>query len=94
MHRESSIEHPCCALLTQYGWEVVKVGHTGYPDRIAIKRRFCVWLEFKTADGRLTAAQKRRIPKLEKKGQIVVVIDSVDKLRNYLDHNYYPFSSF
>lgn len=92
MRRESSIEHPCCVLLEQRGWVVLKVGHAGYPDRIALKCERFIWLEFKTATGSLTPAQARRLPKLRKLNQQVLIVDDVDELRTMLDRGYYPFT--
>src|SRR5438128_10674361 len=60
---------------TLQGYIVVKMGRGGFPDDLILMggaRHF--WAEFKTSYGRLTAAQKRRIPRLEAIGEVVRLI--------------------
>ena len=74
--REDSIEARGVRLIESRGWAQVKVGREGWPDRLVITgpgRHF--WWEVKTDEGRLTPAQKRRIPWLRARGETVVVGD-------------------
>lgn len=73
--RESSTEDRGQKLLEAEGWEVVKVGHKGLPDRqILFGGGLHAWWEAKKdADSPLTPLQERRIPKLRRLGELVIV---------------------
>lgn len=59
--------------LERRGIESRKDGRVGYPDRIVLLGFGChVWIEHKSARGRLTKAQRRVFPKLEAKGEIII----------------------
>jgi hypothetical protein len=51
------------------GWEVIKVGHNGWPDRLFVKGGLHVWIELKRAKGgRRAVLQERRIKSLRDHG--------------------------
>lgn len=51
------------------GWETVKVGRDGWPDRVFIRGGLHVWIEMKRAKtGRASVLQGRRIESLRKHG--------------------------
>jgi hypothetical protein len=62
---------------SQFDVDTVKCGKNGIPDRLVIVGP-CrhVWFEFKQPGGGLTPAQKRRIPKMRSRGEVVHLIDS------------------
>ncbi len=78
MARESGIETRACVTLKASGIETVKCGKNGLPDRFVIVGP-CrhVWFEFKQPGGGLTPAQRRRIPKMRARGEVVYIIESV-----------------
>lgn len=71
--RETNQEKTTTRLLEKAGYESRKDGRCGYPDRFVLvgHSRHC-WIEHKTDRGRLTAAQKRVIPRLEARGDVVI----------------------
>lgn len=80
MARESHIERSACRLLQQAGCLTPKAGTDGWPDRLVIwapGRHF--WIEFKTPTGRLTTAQKVRIPRLMARGEEIYVVTSASE---------------
>ena len=59
---------------------LIKAGTDGWPDRLVIwapGRHF--WIEFKTPTGRLTTAQKVRIPRLMARGEEIYVVTSASE---------------
>lgn len=75
--RESRIEKRGGQLLRREGFESLKLGKDGTPDRIvflSLNRHF--FIEWKTPTGRLTVAQVRRIPKLLARGELVFILDN------------------
>jgi hypothetical protein len=81
--RESGLEARGCRALKALGFETVKCGENGLPDRLVIVGP-CrhIWHEWKQPGGVLTPAQKRRIPKMREQGEVVYVIDSIDMAVN------------
>jgi len=70
----TSVEQPLVEGCKALGWAAVKVGMEGLPDRLvlyAAGRHF--WVETKRRDGRLTPAQKVRIPWLRARGETVFI---------------------
>ena len=75
--------------------EYIKVGHSGYPDRLLLSHSTCLWVEFKTKIGKLRKSQNSRIKTLEKKGFIVCVCKDIEdfkrvvviQFRNYAKKN-------
>jgi hypothetical protein len=82
---EANIERPSCEWLRAQGCDVFKLGQDGVPDRLVIYapgRHY--WLEFKRPGGTLTAAQKKRIPMMRRRGHKVFVIDTQAEVRSIL----------
>lgn len=84
MALESRIESGACAILKTLGIETVKCGKNGIPDRLVIVGP-CrhIWFEFKQPGGSLTPAQKRRIPKMRARGEVVYVVESLLQARDF-----------
>ena len=77
---ESRIEKKIVKALREQGFESVKVGKTGWPDRfVIIGSGFHLWLEVKQPGGKLTKAQARRIPWMKDLGESVFVVESVEE---------------
>lgn len=78
---EAQTERVTCRALSAGGMWTLKHGKQGWPDRqVFIAPGRHVWFEFKRArSGRLTRAQKQRIPWLEKRGERVYLITSVEQ---------------
>jgi hypothetical protein len=77
--RESGLEARGCRALLALGFETVKCGKNGLPDRLVITGP-CrhIWHEWKQPGGALTPAQKRRIPKMRLRGEIVYIVDTLE----------------
>lgn len=77
MAREAGIESYFCQAMLRVGALAVKVGHSGWPDRLVLLgngEHF--WAELKQEKGRLRAAQEIRIEDLEQLGDRTFVIRS------------------
>lgn len=78
MARErTSVEQPLLTGCKALDWIARKDGQEGWPDRQVIwapGRHF--WVETKGASGRLTPAQKVRIPWLRARGEVVFIPSS------------------
>ncbi len=78
MAREAtSVEQPLVEGCKALGWPTVKVGWDGWPDRLVMwapDRHF--WVETKNREGRLTPAQKVRIPWMRRRGETVFIPSS------------------
>lgn len=82
MPRESYIETEGLRLLNVDGFEAIKVGLQGWPDRMVITAPgHHEWVEWKQPSGRLTDAQLRRIPKMRAFGEQVHVVDDLEDLK-------------
>lgn len=79
MARESGLESRGCRALLALGFETVKCGKNGLPDRLVITGP-CrhIWHEWKQPGGVLTPAQKRRIPRMRARGEVVYVVETVE----------------
>jgi hypothetical protein len=87
MARESRIEKADVAALEAGGFQTVKCGKGGVPDRLVMippPSKYLahvpsahVWIEYKQPGGKLTPAQKRRIPKMRERGEAVLIVDFV-----------------
>jgi len=77
---ESRIEKKIVKALREQGFESVKVGKTGWPDRfVIIGPGQHIWLEVKQPGGSLTPAQKRKIPWMKDLGEPIYVVESVEE---------------
>lgn len=75
MKLELAIEKRSVRLLEKEDIEAIKFGKKGRPDRlILLGGRHHIWYEYKRPDGTLTPAQRRRIPKMLKRGERVFII--------------------
>ena len=77
MARESGIESYFCQAMQRVGALAVKVGHSGWPDRLVLLgngEHF--WAELKQEKGRLRAAQEIRLEDLEHLGDKAFVVRS------------------
>lgn len=86
MAKESGIEQRCCKWLESQGWECIKVGYNGYPDRLNVQRvggqwSLTFWTEYKNVDGRLKPGQRVRIANLKRKGDVVLLVRSLAELK-------------
>jgi hypothetical protein len=85
MPRESTIEREDVKALVAGGFDTEKCGRNGRPDRLVLLplpyalRGYLpaphVWIEYKQPGGSLTPAQKRRIPKMKERGEVVLIVD-------------------
>lgn len=74
--RESAIERRGRDELEKAGYMTEKLGVRGLPDNIVIYHPCAhFFIEWKQPGGRLTALQKRRIPKLRNRGEWVAILD-------------------
>jgi hypothetical protein len=77
---ESRLEKKIVKALHEKGFESLKAGKNGWPDRLVIVGPgHHVWLEVKQPGGTLTPAQKRLLPKMADHGEPVYVVESVEE---------------
>lgn len=91
MHaREIALERWAVWWLEQQPWivKVRKDGKGGWPDRqVLLGDGHHIWLEFKAANGHMTPAQKRIIPKLIAAGDVVIMAKTrEDVMQAYFAH--------
>lgn len=85
---ESAIEAGCCAYAVKRGLVSRKLqgGPVGDPDRVFFLPDASAWfVEFKTADGRLSPRQRIVHMQLQGRGQRVTVIRSLAQFKKALD---------
>lgn len=79
--REAVQEHRAKTLCDAAGFEYVKRGKDGEPDReVLCGQGLHFWVEWKTESGELTPAQRVRIPRLLKRGDTVLVLTDASEL--------------
>lgn len=79
MSGEAKLEAKLSAAVRLAGGVAIKVGHSGWPDRVVVLPSGCaVWVELKspTGKGRVSELQKHRIETLRKLGHDARVISS------------------
>ena len=81
---ESRIEAAACKWARSAGWLTIKVGHSGFPDRIFIREGCHVWIEFKQPGGRLSPLQRTRISQLMRENVPVYVCRSKNEVKKCL----------
>jgi hypothetical protein len=85
--RETSLEDACVERARASGWEAIKVGQDGWPDRLFIQKSIGrhVWVEFKRPSvGVRSAKQSDTIARLVSYGVTAVFCDSIDQFREVL----------
>ena len=78
---ESKIEKDCVKWATLNGWQSFKFvspSNRGVPDRIFLKQGNTVFVEFKTATGKLSALQSRQIEKIRANDFKVFIIRNLE----------------
>lgn len=83
---ESMIQRSIMETLRWKGWFVVKIhqslgSYKGIADLYAIKKGRSVWIEVKTATGKLSEHQEQFKVDIERNGGIYIVARSVDDLK-------------
>lgn len=88
--RESAIEKTVRKIAVRYGGDAYKFsspGRTGVPDRVVVRgvgspagRVGVLWVEVKAPGGRLSPRQRLELAALEKHGQDVAVVWSVEEV--------------
>lgn len=85
---ESRIESVVCQHAKKLGWLVYKFtspGHRGVPDRVFFRNGETVFIEFKRKGGKLTALQASCLVKLKNQKFTCLVIDDIDKGKEFFD---------
>jgi hypothetical protein len=79
--RENKIERHLTVRIHRLGGECIKMGQNGWPDRLVILAGGeVVFVETKATDGKLKPHQKRRVERLRRLGQEVVVPNSIEEI--------------
>lgn len=90
MTEEGKIQKKITDHLKKDGWFVTKLMQTstnGIPDVLAVKGTKTLWVEVKTATGRLSKLQEYRIDELRRFGQKVCVAYSYNDFKHYYETN-------
>jgi G:T-mismatch repair DNA endonuclease (very short patch repair protein) len=66
-------------------WKLVSPGTTGVPDRICLKTGRVVFVEVKAPGKKPRPIQRRRMNQLQAQGFTVLVVDSIDGIKEVLD---------
>lgn len=66
-------------------WKLVSPGTTGVPDRLCLKAGRAVFVEVKAPGLKPRPIQRRRMSQLRAQGFTVLVVDSVDGIKEVLD---------
>lgn len=85
---EGTIESHLIYKCNQYGFicrKYVSPGHNGVPDRIVIARGHTVFIELKSATGKLSEIQKREIKRMLKEGADVRIYDSKESINEFIN---------
>jgi hypothetical protein len=83
--RESSLEQSSVRREKRRGWNSIKIGVNGWPDRQFRQRRVYVWVEYKVRPNKPTTLQAKRIRELIDEGEFVHVCYSADEVTAALD---------
>ena len=87
--RESALEQKLTRLATSMGWVAIKVGHSGWPDKVFLREGgVAVWVEFKRRGGRARMLQDVRIQSLHRLGQVAGVADDVKSFLDLLQRTF------
>ena len=85
--REREVEAHLVKRVKELGGEVRKVewaGRNGAPDRFVMLPFGCVWVELKAPGQKAKPHQEREHARLRAKGQIVLVLDSIEAVEEWL----------
>ena len=75
---ENPIELEAVKLLKEWGWDVIKLEVTHWPDRMAVsKSGVVVFIEFKRPGGRVRPGQAAKIKELKARGAYASIQDNV-----------------
>lgn len=88
MIRESYIEQKVCEYAKKLGWLALKFtspGNNGMPDRMFLKAGVTVFVEFKAPGKVSTPIQERQQERLRRFGFQVVVIDSIESGKAFVN---------
>ena len=76
MKLEKDLEAYCCTGARELGilsYKFVSPAHRAVPDRVFVARGQVLFVEFKSARGRLTSGQERELARLRQHGALVAV---------------------
>lgn len=85
--RESQIEAHLVRRVRELGGEVRKlswIGRRGAPDRLVMLPGGCIWVELKAPGAKAKPHQLREHQRMRAMGQIVLVIDSMESVEEWL----------
>lgn len=83
--KESSLERSCGRIAKHRDCLWLKIERRkGWPDRLLIKRGVYIWVELKTASGRLSPLQIKIREMLSRKGLRYEVVRSVQEFKELL----------
>ena len=88
--RESVIETKVSTYAKSKGWLVYKFvapGRSGVPDRLYIKEGQVIFIEFKTAKGKLSKLQEVQIERIRQQGIPVYVINNIEAGKTLFDQS-------
>lgn len=77
MAEESGTERYLRQRLAEHGGECIKVGHSGWPDRVVVmpgNRHY--WVELKASTGSAMVRQRKRLERLQNLGCTAFILDS------------------
>ena len=87
---EKDIERYFTRKVKEHGglaWKFVSPGHAGVPDRIVLlPNGKCCFAEIKAQGGKTRKLQISVVKRLEKQGFDVWIIDSHEKVREFIEH--------
>jgi len=87
--RESKIEAYATKCIEALGGEIRKVkwiGRANAPDRVIMYSGLTVWPEFKATGEKPRPAQVREHTRMRNQGQLVLVIDSMEKVDTLVEY--------
>lgn len=80
---ETSIKYNCTRWLERKGWipfRLRSADGSGWPDNFYIRRGVCIFIEYKTPNGKLSAIQHKRLDQIRAQGFEAWVVDGIDSL--------------
>ena len=86
--RESQIEKYLKKEVDKIGFLIRKaqwIGVNGCPDRLIMSPKLTIWVELKAPDKKPRPRQEREHADMRKNGQIIEVIDSIEKVNDFIN---------